>query len=53
MTTAIAYTEFGDPDVLHEIDVPDPVPGPGQVVVKVTAAGVNPIDAKLRSGARA
>jgi NADPH:quinone reductase-like Zn-dependent oxidoreductase len=53
MTTAIAYTEFGDPDVLHEIDAPDPTPGPGQVAVKVTAAGVNPIDAKLRSGARA
>lgn len=52
MTTAIAYTEFGDPDVLHEIPVPDPVPAAGEVAVRVTAAGVNPIDAKLRSGLR-
>lgn len=52
MTTAIAYTEFGDADVLHEITVPSPVPGTGEVAVRVTAAGVNPIDAKLRSGRR-
>ncbi len=53
MTTAIAYTEFGGPEVLHEIPVPDPVAGPGQLAVRVTAAGVNPIDGKLRSGLRA
>ena len=52
MTTAIAYTEFGDPDVLHVIEAPDPVPGPGEVAVEVSAAGVNPIDVKLRSGVR-
>ncbi|WP_194395851.1 quinone oxidoreductase family protein [Microbacterium atlanticum] len=52
MTVAIVYTEFGAPDVLHAMEVPDPVPGPGEVAVQVTAAGVNPIDAKLRSGAR-
>jgi NADPH2:quinone reductase len=52
MTSAIAYTEFGNPEVLHEIRVADPVPGEGEVLVRVAAAGVNPIDAKLRSGAR-
>lgn len=52
MTTAIVYTEFGGPDVLHEIRVPDAVPTAGEIAVRVTAAGVNPIDAKLRSGLR-
>ncbi|MDW4571313.1 NADP-dependent oxidoreductase [Microbacterium sp. M3] len=52
MTSAIAYTEFGNPEVLHEIRVADPVPGEDEVLVRVAAAGVNPIDAKLRSGAR-
>ncbi|MBW9110905.1 NADP-dependent oxidoreductase [Microbacterium trichothecenolyticum] len=53
MTTAIAYAEFGGPEVLHEIPVPEPVAGAGQLVIRVTAAGVNPIDVKLRSGRRA
>ncbi|MEV5068617.1 NADP-dependent oxidoreductase [Microbacterium sp. LMI12-1-1.1] len=52
MTTAIAYTEFGGPEVLHEIPVPERAPRTGEVAIRVTAAGVNPIDAKLRSGAR-
>ncbi len=52
MTRAIAYTELGGPEVLHEIEVPDTAPGPGQVAIRVEAAGVNPIDAKLRSGQR-
>lgn len=53
MSIAIAYTELGGPEVLRMIEVPDPVPGPGEVAIRVEAAGVNPIDAKLRSGARA
>lgn len=53
MTRAIVYTEFGDPEVLHEIEVPDPQPGAGKIAVRIQAAGVNPIDAKLRSGLRA
>lgn len=52
MSTAIAYTEFGGPEVLHEIDIPDPVPGAGELAIRVEAAGVNPIDAKLRSARR-
>jgi NADPH:quinone reductase-like Zn-dependent oxidoreductase len=53
MTTAIVYTELGGPEVLHEISLPEAVPGTGEIAVRVAAAGVNPIDAKLRSGARA
>lgn len=52
MTRAIVYTEFGSPDVLHQIDIPDPVAGRDEVVVRIEAAGVNPIDAKLRSATR-
>ncbi len=52
MARAIVYTEFGSPDVLHEIETPDPLALAGEVVVRIEAAGVNPIDAKLRSGKR-
>lgn len=52
MARAIVYTEFGSPDVLHLSEVPDPIAGTGEVVVRIEAAGVNPIDAKLRSGLR-
>lgn len=52
MARAIVYTEFGSPAVLHEIEIPDPVAARGEVVVRIEAAGVNPIDAKLRSRTR-
>ncbi|KJQ54466.1 NADP-dependent oxidoreductase [Microbacterium sp. SA39] len=52
MARAIVYTEFGSPAVLHEIEIPDPVAARGEVVVRIEAAGVNPIDAKLRSRKR-
>ncbi|WP_036278585.1 alcohol dehydrogenase catalytic domain-containing protein [Microbacterium sp. CH12i] len=52
MARAIVYTEIGSPDVLHLVDIPDPVAGPGEVVVRIEAAGVNPLDAKLRAGKR-
>ena len=52
MARAIVYTELGSPDVLTLVDIPDPVAGPGEVVVRVEAAGVNPLDAKRRSGSR-
>lgn len=51
MTKAIAFTEFGTPDVLHTLDVDLPEPGAGQVRIAVRAAGVNPVDSKIRSGA--
>lgn len=47
---AIIVREFGGPDVLKLEDVPDPVPGPGQVLVRVHAAGVNPFDTYMRTG---
>lgn len=53
MTQAIQYSEFGGPEVLTLRELPDPAPGAGEVAVRVEAAGVNPIDWKLRSGARA
>ncbi|ANN15774.1 NADPH:quinone reductase [Amycolatopsis orientalis] len=50
---AITITEYGDTDVLRSAEVPVPEPGPGQVRVAVKAAGVNPIDWKIRSGGMA
>ena len=50
MPRAIAFTEYGDADVLTLTDVPLPEPGPGQLRVRVHAAGVNPIDWKIRRG---
>jgi NADPH:quinone reductase len=47
---AIVVTETGGPEVLTAAEHPDPVPGPGQVVVEVAAAGVNFIDIYRRSG---
>jgi NADPH2:quinone reductase len=47
---AISVTEFGGPEVLRVADVPDPVAGPDQVVVRVHAAGVNPVDTYIRAG---
>src|SRR5439155_314701 len=47
---AILVREFGGPDVLHLEDVPDPKPGPSEVVVRIRAAGVNPVDTYIRRG---
>ncbi len=47
---AVQFSEFGGPEVLEVVEVPDPLPGPGQVRIAVRAAGVNPIDWKVRSG---
>lgn len=52
MARAIVYTELGSPAVLRLIEVPDPVAARGEVVVRIEAAGANPIDAKLRAGKR-
>jgi NADPH2:quinone reductase len=48
---AIRVNEFGGPEVMRLEDVPDPAPGPGDVVVRVRAAGVNPVDTYIRAGA--
>lgn len=47
---SIIVHEYGAPEVMKLEDVPTPVPGDGQVLVRVEAAGVNPVDTYLRSG---
>jgi NADPH:quinone reductase-like Zn-dependent oxidoreductase len=48
---AVRFHRYGGPDVLEVEDVQTPSAGPGQVLVKVRAAGINPGEAKIRSGA--
>jgi NADPH:quinone reductase-like Zn-dependent oxidoreductase len=50
MPKAVRFERYGDVDVLDVVDVPRPVPGPGQVVVRVRAAGINPGEAAIRRG---
>ena len=47
---AVRFHEYGDPSVLRYEEVDRPVPGPGQVLVQVAAAGFNPLDATMRAG---
>ena len=47
---AIVVHEYGGPEVLKFEEYPDPVPGQGEVMVRVVAASVNPIDYKRRAG---
>ncbi|MFD7892649.1 NADP-dependent oxidoreductase [Streptomyces sp. CAI-21] len=48
---AIIQESYGGPEVLHETRVPRPEPGPGEILVAVRAAGVNPTDWKHRAQA--
>ncbi|MGD0798718.1 MAG: NADP-dependent oxidoreductase [Acidobacteriaceae bacterium] len=48
---AVVLHEYGGPEKLRFEEMPDPVAGEGEVVVRLTATSVNPIDFKLRSGA--
>src|SRR5919205_1315921 len=50
---AIRVHEFGGPEALRFEDVPEPSPAAGQVLVRVRAAGVNPVDTYIRSGVHA
>ena len=50
MPKAVRFEEYGGVDVLHVVDVPRPEPGPGQVLVRVKAAGINPSEAVIRTG---
>jgi NADPH2:quinone reductase len=47
---AIRVREFGGPEVMRLEETPDVSPGPGQVVVRIRAAGVNPVDTYIRTG---
>ncbi len=50
MSKAVRFEEYGGIEVLRVVEVPRPVPGPGQVLVRVLAAGINPGEAMIRSG---
>ena len=50
---AIRVHKFGGPEVLQLEEVPDPKPGEGQVLVRIHAVGVNPVETYVRSGAYA
>ncbi|MET8997484.1 NADP-dependent oxidoreductase [Amycolatopsis sp. NPDC004169] len=50
MARAIRFDEYGDVEVLRVEEVPRPVPGAGQVLVEVRAAGINPGEASIRQG---
>ena len=50
MMKAVRFSQFGGPEVLEIVDLPDPHPGPGQIRIAVHAAGVNPSDWKKRKG---
>ena len=47
---AIRVHEFGNPDVMKLEEMPDPKPGPGALLVKIRATGVNPVEAYMRAG---
>jgi NADPH:quinone reductase-like Zn-dependent oxidoreductase len=47
---AVRFDEYGGVGVLKVVDVPRPIAGPGQVLVQVKAAGINPGEAKIRDG---
>jgi len=47
---AVVVHQYGGPEVLKFEDYPDPVPGPGEVLVRVAATSVNPLDYKRRAG---
>jgi NADPH:quinone reductase-like Zn-dependent oxidoreductase len=50
MSRAVRFDEYGGVDVLKVVDVEDPAPGPGQLLVRVKAAGINPGEASIREG---
>jgi NADPH:quinone reductase-like Zn-dependent oxidoreductase len=51
MSRAVRFDGYGGIDVLQVVDVPDPVPGPGEALVRVKATSINPGEGKIRDGA--
>jgi NADPH:quinone reductase-like Zn-dependent oxidoreductase len=47
---AVRFDQYGDADVLNVVEVERPAPGPGQVLVRVKATGINPGEASIRKG---
>ncbi len=50
MSRAVRFGEYGDVDVLTVVDVEDPAPGPGELLIRVKAVGINPGEGKIRQG---
>jgi len=50
MSKAFVFNDYGGPAVQSFMDLPKPRPGPGQLLIEVRAAGVNPVEWKLREG---
>src|SRR5690625_5505368 len=50
---AIAFNTPGDPDVLEVMELPDPEVGPGEVLIRVQATAVSPVDTSVRARKRA
>jgi NADPH:quinone reductase-like Zn-dependent oxidoreductase len=51
MSKAVQFDSYGGIDVLEVRDVPRPIPAPGEVLIEVRAAGINPSEAMIRNGA--
>src|SRR5580658_4135709 len=50
MPRAVRFDKYGGLEVLHVVEVDRPTPGPGKVLVRVKAAGINPGEASIRKG---
>ena len=50
MPRAVRFDSYGGVDVLNVVEVERPTPGPGEVLVRVKAAGINPGEASIRKG---
>jgi len=50
MPRAVIFSRYGGPEVLQVVETTVPVPGPGEIVVQVMAAGLNPIETSIREG---
>src|SRR5437588_245420 len=50
MPKAVRFAEYGDIDVLQVVEVARPIPGPGEVLIRVKAGAINPGESKIRQG---